>query len=221
MNETTFDKYIATARHILWTERQMWGDTLEDFAYECYRRKTASGRNVFLRNLIGLAEYFRFAQDAVRRIGRAELRNRRRTPRELERWMAKTKVPKQPRFIARGPDPNTNIMRNRAIMIAVLVLSRKDLTPTRNITQGKIDYLECTFLGGSACDAVGLAVKRVYNDDLDYKTIERIWFEGKLMGISLKSPASFIFKLSSHMRYHRPTPTRLSDKKKENRADDR
>ena len=189
MITTPFDKHVDDACAILRTERRKWGDTFADVALEYYRRDTAKGRKVFLRNLIGLSKSFQFAIDAVRRIGEDQLGKTKRAPRELEIWMAKTKVPQGPVYIARGREPNTNMIRNRAIIIAVSRLAnRPNMTATRNASRGE----KCSFVGGSACDAVGLAVERVYpkepkkkqpktkqrkNEQITYKTIERIWFE--------------------------------------------
>ena len=235
MITTPFDKHVDDACAILRTERRKWGDTIADVALEYYRRDTARGRKVFLRNLIGLSKYFQFAIDAVRRIGEDQLGKTKRAPRELEIWMAKTKVPQRPALPARGPDPNTNMIRNRAIIIAVSRLAdRPNMTATRNASRGEA----CTSKGGSACDAVGQAVERVYpkepkkkqpkkkqlknkqnedereNEDeqIKYKTIERIWLARKSIDIFLASPDSAIFRLYNRYRYHRPTPARLSDK---------
>ena len=198
-NKTTFYKYVDDACAILRTERRKRRDTIADVALEYYRRDTARGRKVFLRNLIGLSKYFQFAIDAVRRIGEDQLGKTKRAPRELEIWMAKTKVPKRPVFTARGPDPNTYVMRNRAINIAVSRLAKRpNMTATRNASRGEA----CTSKGGSACDAVGLAVERVYNKKLDYKAIERIWFARKSIDIFRASPDTAIFHLSDRYRYH-------------------
>jgi len=225
MDETTFDQYVNEACAVLRTERRTWGDTIADVAFEYYRRDTARGRKVFLRNLIGLSKYFQFANDAVRRIGEDQLGKTKRAPRELEIWMAKTKVPQRPALTARGPDPNTNMIRNRAIIIAVSrLVKRPNMTATRNESRGEA----CTFKGGSACDAVGLAVKRVYPKEPKhrqlkdkeredtwptYKTIERIWLARKSIDLFLTSPDSAIFRLHNRYKYRLPTPARLSDKK--------
>ena len=233
-HKPTFDKYVEDACAIFLTERQKRRDTIADVALEYYRRDTARGRKMFLRSLIRLSEFFQFAIDSVRRIGEDQLGKTKRAPRELEIWMAKTKVPKRPVFTARGPDPNTYVMRNRAINIAVSRLAKRpNMTATRNASRGEA----CTSKGGSACDAVGQAVEWVYpkepkkkqpkkkqlknkqnedeqNEDeqIKYKTIERIWLARKSIDIFLASPDSAIFRLYNRYRYHRPTPARLSDK---------
>ena len=213
-HKPTFDKYVNFACHILWTERRNWGDTFEDFALECYRRETAKRRKVFLRNLICGSEHLQIIRDVVNRIGQAELGKSRRAPPELEIWMAKTAVLKRPVLTARGRNPNTNLMRNRAIMIAVSRLAnRPDMTATRNESRGK----DCSFKGGSACDAVGLALRRVYKKlaftKPDYKTIERIWFEYESLGSHLESPTPFFLKFHFRYRLNRLPRVRLSDPK--------
>lgn len=208
-HKPTFDKYVEDACAIFLTEHQKRRDTIADVALEYYRRDTARGRKMFLRSLIRLSEFFQFAIDSVRRIGEDQMGKTKRAPRELEIWMAKTKVSKRPVFTARGPDPNTYVMRNRAINIAVSRLAKRpNMTATRNGSRGAT----CSFIGGSACDAVGLAVERFYNKKLDYKAIERIWFARKSIDIFRASPDTAIFHLYDLYRYHRPTPARLSDK---------
>ena len=222
-HKPTFDKYVNFACDILRTERRERGGTIAEVALKCYQRDTARGQKVFLRTLMRLSEALQFADDAVRLIGEDQLGKTRRAPRELEKWMAKTKVPQRPALTSRGPDPNTTMLRNRGIIIAVAcVANLPNMTPTRNASRGEA----CTFIGGSACDAVGIAVKRVYAKELkkkkiEYKTIERIWFARKSYALFLALPHYFIFRFYNRYEYHPPMQAQLSDKKKEKPADDR
>ena len=51
----------------------------------------------------------------------------------------------------------------------------------------KADFPRCCHQGGSACDVVGKAVYRIFNDSLGYKSMERIWTERASSGIPLPS----------------------------------
>ena len=162
----TFKKYVNIACYILRTERRERGGTIAEVALKCYQRDTARGQKVFLRTLMRLSEALQFADDAVRLIGEDQLGKTRRAPRELEKWMAKTKVSQRPALTSRGPDPNTTILRNCGIIIAVACLADlPNMTATRNASRGE----DCSFEGGSACDAVGIAVNRVYAKELKEK----------------------------------------------------
>ena len=206
VDRTTFDKYVEFACRILRTERRTWGDTVADAMLRVYKQEPEKQRKVFLHSLLFLSEDYKVAWDSVNRIAQDLLGKRRRPPRELELWIRKVLDGTRPQPKARGRDLNANAPRDRAMVIAVLALLGKGLKATRNGgRRGK-----CSYEGESACDAVGIAVKRVYPKEPKhkqlkdkeredtwptYKNMERIWLDAVSNGITLEWPVPIIFRM--------------------------
>ena len=219
VDKATFDKYVDFACDILRTERRKWGETVPDGMLQLYRQTTEKKRQAFLRNLIALSKNYRFAWDALSRIAQDQLRKKRPLRPQLANWVSAVLAGTRPQPKTKGPDLNANVLRDRAIVIAVLVLLRNGLNPIRNLTQkgidhpkgkgidhpkgkgidhpkGKgIDHPNCDHVGGSACDAVGKALEEVCGEGQGYKNIERIWYEGVSAGTTLEWPVPFLFKV--------------------------
>ena len=193
-NKTAFNQYVKDACDILQTERRRWGDTVVDGMLKVYRKDTAQQRRDRLRSLIVVSGYYKLAWDVVSRIAQDQLGQPRRPPREVEHWIKEVLAGTRPQPKTRGRDINEKTMRDRAIVIAVLALTKKGVTATRN--GGR--HGQCSYDGGSGCDAVGMAVNRIYNakgKDIKYKNIERIWLDAVANGMTLKEKIPFLFKL--------------------------
>lgn len=190
MDKTTFKKCVALAGIILEIQRLELGKTLVERWTQWYEEH-GERREDLLRELIGCSGKFTAAWAVVNRIAQDYLRTRRPLPPELADWLANVLDGTGRRPKPRRKDPCDNANRNHEIVTAISYLVGQGLHPTRNIARfiakkGQ-DYPKCCWQGGSACDAVGGALKEVYGESLGYKSIERIWTERASSGIPLRS----------------------------------
>ena len=195
-----FKKYVDFAVVILEVLREKWGETPGDGMARLYVLHPDE-REVILRGLIRDSETRKAAWDALFRIVKYHNRERTLPPQELADWHAEVleKTRQEPK--KKGRDCDTNIKASIVIavsqLIAVTHLSDIGLKPTRNSKKGGGLNPVCNSKGGSACDAVGEAVGRVYNVFLCYKCIERIWTKRASTGIDLESIPSITFGVLS------------------------
>ena len=199
-DRTMFDKFVDRGSDLLRSEHQTWGDSPVDAIRKRYRQMSARGQEDLLQTLMQLSKDDPTAGEAVAAIARDLCGKQGRAPRQLMTGLVQLLDSKGGRPTTRRRNQNGHVMRNRAFVIAILVLSRKGLKPTRNMTQGQTDVVACSFEGGSASDVVGLAAARVYakelkNKPLAYKTIERIFFQRHSRGTSRKSLLSLLLTL--------------------------
>ena len=88
---------------------------------------------------------------------------------ELAHWTADVVAGKLPR-----PKTGKKKFAQRDLIIAeaiYLLTVLRPMKPTRRLEQNRRRITECCAEGGSACDAVGVAM------GMNYKTVERIWGE--------------------------------------------
>ena len=202
VNKATFKKYVAFAVCILEVLCKEWGETVVDRLVHLYVLHVEI-RAVILRDLIRDSEVSTAAWDSLLRIVKHHYRERTLLPPELADWHAEVLEKTRRRPTTRGRDRCADAHRNYAIviavsqLIAVTHLSNRGLKATRNRYQKSIWIPECCYAGGSACDAVGVAVGRVFKEFLCYKCIERLWTKRASTGINLESIPSIAFGVLS------------------------
>ena len=172
MDRATFDEYVAFAGLMLVMVREGWGETLADGWVYCYVNDE-DRREDLLLELIVCSEEVKEAWDSLSLIAQGLLLERKPLPHELADWLVQALEGTRPQPKSRGKDPYANFFRNSAIVLAVSFLSRDSIRATRNGSGPP----ECCYEGGSACDAVGMAVAEIYEEPRSYKSIEGIWTE--------------------------------------------
>jgi len=173
MDKPTFDSHVENARRILQHQRQMWGESpAHSFALLYVYHQEEKGTEV-LRCLINASIFNKAAWDALRILARVHIWERKPLPPQLLDWLDEVLAQRLPRPKTKGKDPLADFYRNRAIVVAVWYFSHQGMTATRNGSGPG----QCCYEGGSACDVVGKALqdKNTYNENLVYKSIERIW----------------------------------------------
>ena len=181
MDEATFQTVVGIARKTIREETEFWGSTPAEGMALLYKRRSVETREVFLRDLIWCSVKIAAAWDSLKLIARDLLRGGESLPAELAEWLAGMLAEEKLRPTRKGQDPDGQVLRNRAIMVAVRHLTKLGINATRNIRQKDKHLPHCCFEGGSACDAVGVA------EGMNYKAIERIWANSA-------SPASPIYR---------------------------
>ncbi len=106
--------------------------------------------------------------DSMQLTAAGYLRDREPMPDALTDWLVEVLEGKRKKPRTR-PGPKGFIFRNVWIMGAVNTLIQLGMNPTRNITRGEIPCVD----GGSACDAVGVALGKM-NISMSYKNVEKI-----------------------------------------------
>ena len=172
MDRSTFDEYVEFAGLMLVIVREGWGETLADGWVYCYVNDE-EGREDLLLELIVCSEEVKEAWDSLSLIAQGLLLERKPLPPELADWLVQALEGTRPQPTSRGKEPYANFFRNSAIVLAVSFLSRDNIRATRSGGGPP----ECCYEGGSACDAVGLAVAEIYEEPRSYKSIEGIWTE--------------------------------------------
>ena len=177
MNEETFEAAVEVARDIIRDTEETFaefGASTPELLARLYRDQPAEIQERNLHRLIWCSEEIVAAWDAVSRIAQDLLREEGSLPPELAEWTADVLddvlAGRRPRPTKRGPDPDANLARDRAIVDAVQWLNQSGLKAMRNAIRNK-DRLptKACFEGGSACDAVGVAAC------MGYKNVERVW----------------------------------------------
>ena len=195
-----FKKYVAFAVCILEVLRKKYGETPAEGMARLYILHPDE-REVILRDLIRDSKTRKVAWDALFLVVKYHNRERTLPPLELADWHAEVLEKTRQKPNKKGRDRDTNIKASIVIavsqLIAVTHLSDIGLKPTRNSKKGGGLNPVCNSKGGSACDAVGEAVGRVYNVFLCYKCIERIWTKRASTGIDLESIPSITFGVLS------------------------
>ena len=172
MEKATFDAYVEFAGLMLVLVREEWGETLADGWVYGYVHDEER-REALLLELIVCSEEVKEAWDSLSLIAQGLLLERKPLPHELADWLVQALEGTRRQPKSRGKDPYANFFRNSAIVLAVSFLSRERIKATRNGGGPP----ECCYEGGSACDAVGLAVAEIYEEPRSYKNIEYIWTE--------------------------------------------
>ena len=170
MDRATFDEYVAFAGSMLVMVREGWGETLADGWVYCYVNHEERREDLLLE-LIVCSEEVKEAWDSLSLIAQGLLLERKPLPHELADWLVQALEGTRRQPTSRGKDPYVNFFRNSAIVLAVSFLSRESIRATRSGGGPP----ECCYEGGSACDAVGMAVAEIYEEPRSYKSIEGIW----------------------------------------------
>ena len=175
MDRAMFDVYVGFAARLIQIEREEFGDTLPEATLSVYLHQTVAERKIYLRRLIVESVIRKAAWDSLVVIARYYRRRGRPLPHELTDWLVAAVDGALKRPKTRGRTSHTNDLRNRAIVMAVMLLTSHGMKATRNWSGPK----KCDYEGGSACDAVGIAVNKSYKNKkpLKYKAIEGIWTE--------------------------------------------
>ena len=166
MDKATFQAAVETARDILQKFRESSGNTPAENLLHLYEFRPAEIREDLLRDLIWCSEEIAAAWDGLNLIAENLLQEGNPLPPNLAKWVADRLAERRPRPTKRGPDPDANLPRNLAVMVAVRQLVNHEMRPTRR--RRLVNNTAC-FKGGSACDAVGIAA------GMSYKNVEAIW----------------------------------------------
>ena len=169
MDEATFQTVVGIARQTIREETEFWGSTPAEGMALLYKRRSVETQEAFLRDLIWCSDEIAVAWDSLKLIARDLLRGGESLPAELAEWLAGMLAEEKLRPTRKGQDPDGQVFRNRAIMVAVRYLTKLGFKATRNIRQKDTHLPHCCFEGGSACDVVGVA------EGMNYKAVERIW----------------------------------------------
>ena len=188
MDRGTFDQYVAFAGSMLVMVREGWGETLADGWVYCYVNDEEKREDLLLE-LIVCSEEVKEAWDSLSLIAQGLLLERKPLPHELADWLVQALEGTRRQPTSRGKDPYANFFRNSAIVLAVSFLSRERIRATRSGGGPP----ECCYEGGSACDAVGMAVAEIYEEPRSYKSIEGIWTKSA-------SPDSHLYRFGPSRR---------------------
>ena len=192
MDKTTFNAYVNLAYLIVANVNSHLGETLADIWRDDYINDVAR-REALLGELLCCSDEEKVAWDALLLIVQFHIGEDMPLPFRLKHWLLEmlANIRRKPK--PKGIDPYANYVRDVAIVEAVDFLSTQEgIQATRNINQkknekknGKKNDLRCAVTGGrSACDMVGIAVRRHFGQSPGYKRIEGIWLESA----SPKSP---------------------------------
>ena len=217
MDETEFNKYVASARTVIQNVHEQYGETLDQVWVRHYARDCEEDWRVyFLRSLIFSADTLPEAWKALGLIVTYHhYHNLLPLPRILDVWTGEVAAGSQQEPTS-GPKLSADFMRDWAMVKAIAYLKEVEgLKPTRNIRQ-KGNYLaDSCFEGGSACDVVGKAAGAYYGENLGYKRVEGIWLPSLLRdspfyrvgpsdGIFIQHP--LILRHYARRRLGRPDP---------------
>ena len=165
MREETFLAAVEIARDIIRQTEEALGPSTAKAVARFWDDCDPSAGYGCLETLIWCSEEIAVAWDSVSLVAERLLRENERLPPELARWVADRLAGGCPRPTKRGPDPDTNLARDRGIVDAVQWLVQSGFSATRSKNRGP----HASFDGQSACDAVGAAAH------LSYSRVEGIW----------------------------------------------
>lgn len=175
MDEAKFQKAVEITRDYMQSLAPLMGGPtprlyalfywLIPFCESHFNRDVPSQKE-YLRLLIYCSKEITAAWEGLNLIAQEMVRNGEHPPPELAKWTAE----QRPRPTKRGPDPYGDASRNQIIVITIEhLLLESGMKATRNGLIDRIQRPEPCHEGGSACDAVGVAM------GLSYKAVEKIW----------------------------------------------
>ncbi len=170
-----FNQYVDFACEGVQIMHKQHGKRLADVWMHRYARDCAGDdRNVFVHELIMCSKTELEAWRALQLITLYHRLHETPLPQNLDLWtsLVAGEIRGEPQTT--GTDAHTNFVRNMAIVVVVLLLTKgENIKATRSID----GFSECGYKGGSACDVVGKALAKLDEAKLDlkYKTIEGIW----------------------------------------------
>ena len=165
MPELTFDEAVEGVK-LIQRVSEFAGHDMAEYIVTDYARAAPADRPTRLRDALHFSKQDGGTWDAVNSIAQQYLRSGGPLPRELAEWITDRLEGKQGRPGKQGQRPTT--LRDTVIASAVQALVKRGFRPTRNRPSGR-----ASAEGGSACDAVGVAL------DMGYKTVEGVWTDSK------------------------------------------
>ncbi len=132
MDRATFDEYVGFAYRLIQIEREEFGDTLAESTLCVYLYQTVAERKIYLQLLIAESEIRKVAWDSLVVIARYCRRRGRPLPHELTDWLVAAVAGARQRPKTQGRGRHTNDLRNRAIVMAVMLLTSHGMKATRN-----------------------------------------------------------------------------------------
>ena len=177
MDRFKFNQYVDFACEAVQIMHKQHGERLADVWMHRYARDCAGDdRNVFVHELIICSETESEAWKALQLITLYHRLNETPLPQNLDLWTSLAAGESRGEPQTPGQDAHTNFVRDMAIVVVVLLLTKVEgIKATRNAAGPS----ECGYEGGSACDVVGKALWDLSGLPLDknlkYKTIEGIW----------------------------------------------
>ena len=171
MRRETFEGAVEIARDIIRQQIELSGTSPSENFARFYQIRPAETRAALSSGSTLVLRTDRGGMDSVNLIAVDLLQKGELLPTELGKWVADRLNGQRQRPTKRGRDPDADHARNRGIVDAVQWLVAQGMTATRNGIRNQYKLTKACFEGGSACDAVGVAVY------LGYKRIEAIWTE--------------------------------------------
>ena len=146
------------------------GHNLTDYAVNYYAQSTPDRREVLQKLWVPSSKTDRDTVDAVNRIAQGHLRAGATMSRELAEWVADRLEGTRQRPAKPGPSKGAKAPRDKLIASIVQALVDRGFRATRNPRLPmKTARAYASAEGGSACDAVGVAL------DMGYKAVEKVW----------------------------------------------
>ena len=166
--QPTFDDAVEIARKLL-DEGDLGPDARAPVDYREFFDQLEDRGDYALRTWwLRRAKHCSHYRESMRLTAAGYLRDREPMPDALAQWLAevleRTRTPPRPRS-----GPKTLALRNVWIIGTVNTLMALGLHPTRNVTRGDKPCAD----GGSACDAVGVALAKRHLA-MTYKAVEKI-----------------------------------------------
>ena len=146
------------------------GHNLTDYAVNYYAQSTPDRREVLQKLWVPSSKTDRDTFDAVNRIAQDHLRAGATMSRELAEWVADRLEGTRQRPAKPGRSKGAKAPRDKLIASVVQALVDRGFRATRNPRlPKKTARAYASAEGGSACDAVGVAL------DMGYKAVEKVW----------------------------------------------
>ena len=164
----TFDDAVKIAGKIL-DEGRLGPDPVSPSDQRFFFRDLEDGGDYALRSWwLPRANRRPDLWDSMKLTAARYLRDREPMPDALTNWLVEVLEGKRKKP-GKRPGPKRFIFRNVWIMGAVNTLVQLGMNPTRTITRGETPCAD----GGSACDAVGVALEKM-KIPMSYKNVEKI-----------------------------------------------
>ena len=169
MADFTFNEAVEVVR-LCQSVSQIGGGNLTDYAVNYYARSTPDRQEVLQKQWVPSSKTHRDTWDAVNGIAQGHLRAGAPMSRELAEWVADRLEGTRQRPAKPGPSKGAKVTRDRLIASVVQALVDRGFRATRNPRLPmKTARAHASAEGGSACDAVGVAL------GMGYKAVEKVW----------------------------------------------
>ena len=173
MADLTFNDAVEVVR-LAQRVSQLGGANMTDYDVTYYvARATPADRKAMLLKALHFSKEDRAVWDALNRIAQWHLRSGGPMPRELVDWVADRLEGKRERPVKPGPHAQTVRDKLIASVVHALVVDRGFHATRNKRLPMKMARARASVEGGSACDAVGVAL------GMGYKAVERVWTNSK------------------------------------------